>query len=284
MTKLYTFILILLMSMSTAWADTSKLCEGQPVGCDALFAPIIVDKAVLASVMPPKEPKVAGEHTTKAKVVNKVSKDGDLSTIEFTSPILKELTPEYIKGIKDTKADQLKYLAELEVKYGFPEGTLRVKWFIESMAGKLNIKNKFGYEGHFQVGAYEQKKYGIKDPYNFKEAAHGTIRLSRAYHVLLQGYSKDIIRWEDRSISSFYTIHQQGFMGLGTQYNAMHHDTVLLKRVRRNMCNNIPVPYYKMVCAPGNKKHGHISDKQLSTFFTKMWESEVNRIWTEIQK
>jgi hypothetical protein len=274
--------------VNMAISPTTQLCEGQPDGCHALFAPLLDGKPVSAivTVPPPKEPKKAGKYLRKVSSVpaRPVSNEGDLSSISFAVPILPDLTPEYINGVKKTKADQLAYLAELEKKYQFPEGTLRVKWFIESMAGKLNIKNKFGFEGHFQIGGYEQKKYGVKDPYNFKQAAHGTVRLSRAYHVLLQGYAKTIIPWNTRSMASFYTIHNQGFMGLGTQYNAIHHKTALLPRVRRNMCNNIPMPYYPLVCAKGNVKHKHISDAQFSEFFHRMWEGEVTRIWTEIQK
>lgn len=216
---------------------------------------------------------------------NPVSTEDRLNNISFSGIILEELTPEFIAKVKDTKAKELKYLDDLEKTYQLPTNLLKIKWLIESRAGELNIKNKKGYEGHFQFGKYEQKLCNLKDPYNFEQAARSTVCLLRDYHIKFQSYTLTPVDWSTRNVTDFYMMHQQGFRGAGEQYNAIVHEKALTPTVKFNMCGNIPTQYKKLLFKPRTcKVNPGITDKQYATFFYKLWETEMARINLELLK
>lgn len=213
------------------------------------------------------------------------SNEGDLSNITFDTIVLKELTPEFIAKVKAKKAKELAYLDKLERAYELPHNLLKIKWLIESKAGDLNVKNKSGYEGHFQFGEYEQQLCKLDNPYSLRQAARSTVCLLRDYHIKFQAYAESPVDWSTRNITDFYMMHQQGFRGAAEQYNALAHDKPLSRRIKLNMCSNIPKQYHSALFKPNScKLNQGITDKQFAIFFYKMWEAEMNRINIELMR
>lgn len=180
---------------------------------------------------------------------------------------LKTLTEAKIKALIKHKPKSFALLKKIEERSTLPEGTLRTKWLIESLAGERNIRNKAGYEGNFQVGDYEAKRYKIKNRKNLKDSALGVVRLLKHYSEL-----SDIPL---DSVWDAYNLHQQGFTGAAMMRKAVH-TNYLRADVKRNMLNNIPKHIKKTFYnAKGELK---LTDAELSTEFITVWSTEVNRI------
>jgi hypothetical protein len=184
-------------------------------------------------------------------------------------PILESLTDKKIQSLISKKRPQFQMLKEIEVANNLPEGTLRVKWLIESVAGELNIRNKFGYDGHFQVGDYEAKRYGIKDRRDLKDSAIGVVRLLRDY--------SDKSGIALTSVWNCYSLHQQGFNGAANIVSTANGGK-LRKDVKRNMLNNIPKSVKREVFAVNGQLL--LSDRDLARKFQVVWSKEVERILT----
>ena len=186
-------------------------------------------------------------------------------------PILEKLTEDKIKELISKKRKQFDLLKEIEDANQLPAGTLRVKWFIESMAGELNIRNSHGYEGHFQVGDYEAKRYGITDRRNLKNSALGVVRLLRDYSA------KSGIPLS--SVNNCYELHQQGFNGASNILVAANGGQ-LRKDVKRNMLSNIPKRSKSEIFTV----HGKLllNDRDLARKFKTIWSTEIDRILTII--
>lgn len=184
-------------------------------------------------------------------------------------PILEKLTDNKIKNLISNKRSQFQMLKEIEIANGLPEGTLRVKWLIESVAGELNIRNKFGYDGHFQVGDYEAKHYGIKNRRDLKDSALGVVRL-------LKDYSKKS-GIGLTSVWNCYSLHQQGFNGAANIVSTAN-GGALRSDVKRNMLNNIPKRSKAEIFTLSGKLT--LSDRDLARKFKTIWSTEIDRILT----
>lgn len=183
-------------------------------------------------------------------------------------PILEKLTKDKIEELISKKRKQFDLLKEIEAANNLPTGTLRVKWFIESMAGELNIRNSSGYEGNFQVGDYEAKRYGITNRRDLKDSALGTVRLLKDYS------SKSGIPLT--SVFNAYSLHQQGFKGAVNIRNAAITGSPLRKDVKRNMLNNLPKKVLRNIYTKDGKLL--LDDQALAEKFRNVWQAEVARI------
>ena len=255
-------ISLLLLAAPTAHA-ASPMCQGidPALNCESLFAPIPPPTKIITKVGKVKHAKVA---------------HSDMLDIEFTGVVLEDVTLAWLAKAKAKYAGRFSKLAELERANGFPEGTLRTMWVIESMCGELNIRNKSNHDGHFQFGEFEQKKFNLTNPFDFDQASNAVPKLLKDYHDQFHVYSKAPVAWSKRSMADWYMLHQQGFMGSATQYNAVMFGDKLLPRVRKNIEGNVARQYRKAI-SPG------ISDRDLTIFFYRMWEHEMDRIWSAIK-
>ena len=180
---------------------------------------------------------------------------------------LKTLTEAKIKSLITAKPKSFALLQKIEESSTLPKGTLRTKWLIESVAGELNIRNTSGYEGNFQVGDYEAKRYKIKNRKNLKDSALGVVRLLKHYSELSEIPLNSV--WDA------YSLHQQGFTGAAMMRKAVHTNH-LRADVKRNMLNNIPKHIKKTFYNSEGKFQ--LTDAELSTEFIAIWSTEVNRI------
>ena len=190
-------------------------------------------------------------------------------------PIFKELTPEFFDKVKREKKTELLYLETLERENGFPEGTFRIKWAIESMCGYRNVKNKKGYKGHFQYGPYEIERYKVGNPMDFKDAANALPRFLSSYHKKFQTYARTPVEWGDRTPTDWYNIHNMGFRGAAQQFNTVVHKEKLPADIRRNMLGNIPTELLQ--------EFKNLNDRDFTLKFYQMWDSETFRIWKELK-
>ena len=184
-------------------------------------------------------------------------------------PILEKLTEDKIKELISKKRKQFDLLKEIEAANNLPTGTLRVKWFIESMAGELNIRNSSGYEGNFQVGDYEAKRYGIANRRDLKDSALGVVRLLKDYSA------KSGIPLT--TVFNAYILHQQGFNGAPNILLAANGGT-LRKDVKRNMLSNIPKRSKSEIFTVHRKLL--LNDRDLARKFKAIWSTEIDRILT----
>lgn len=202
----------------------------------------------------------------------------------FEGNLLEKVTPEWLDTAKVKHAKEFAYLRRLNDANGFPEGTLPTMWVVESMAGELNVRNRSGYSGHFQLGKYEAGKYCPgADVFQLKSAAECTVRLLRDYHMQTQRYSKDKIPWTARGMHDFYLLHNQGFEGSARHYNAIVYGDVLPQKVVRNVRGNVARQYKHVLYDPNGKRKAGVSDHDISVFFYRHWQYEMNRIWDAIK-
>jgi len=194
--------------------------------------------------------------------------------IPLTLPIIKTLTDSKITSLLNQKKEQFSSLAQIEKKHQLPVGTLRVKWLIESVAGEVNIRNKHGYTGHFQLGDYEANKYGVKDRHDLLDSAEGTVNMLKDYS------QKSGIGLN--SVWDCYGHHQQGYRGIKEIYRAID-GKPLSKKVKRNMLNNIPKRAYPNFFKP-NTKVLKLTDQEFAQAFKTLWEGEIQRILSIVLK
>lgn len=230
-------------------------------------------KALLGAIAMTVIILAASTQDSNASVIDEVKLEG---------VILQKVTPQWLAEAKIKYAKQFAILKDLNNANNFPEGTLQSLWVVESMCGELNIKNKAGYEGQAQFGAYEQNKFGVKDPYNFTQAMNGVVRLLRDYHVNSQSYLHQPVMWEQRSRVDWYFLHQQGFRGSSQQYNAAAGAAELPGDLLANIRGNLPQRVKAQLFTNGKLKP-NVSKRELVIVFYRVWDKEISRIWTAIK-
>lgn len=207
-----------------------------------------------------------------------------VDSVSIEGEVLTKVTGEWLAKTKVAKAADFDYLTRLNDANGFPAGTLQTMFVAESMAGELNIMNDSGYDGYFQLGPYEIGRWCKGgNPRVLKDAAECTVRLLRDYHKMSQKYLKRPVAWADRSRTDWYFLHQQGFRGSSQQYNvAAGYTTTLGTDLIRNIRGNVPQPV-KVQVFDGKKLNPKFSHRDLVVVFYKVWDKELERIWTEVR-
>lgn len=205
-----------------------------------------------------------------------------IDNIRFEGQVLKKVTPLWLAKVKVLHADKISYLRKLATDNGLPEGTLATMAVVESMMGELNVRNQSGYEGWFQFGEYEQRMVGLKDPYNLYEAAPATVRLLRDYHRKAPAYGP-AVRWEQRGMVDWYALHQAGYAGTGEHLKAIINGTPLPHKIVVNTCHNVAKQYVHVLFGKGCELNPGVTGRDLSLFWYKQWEYEMDRIWNAIK-
>ena len=185
-------------------------------------------------------------------------------------PLLTNVTDSWIKQTKWTKSKSFAMLDQMNDEAGLPKGTLPTLWVAESMAGKLNVRNRHGYVGHFQIGDYEKGKYCPKGTSrrNLKDAATCTINL-------LKDYSKKS-GIELDSVLNAYSLHNQGFNGAKKMRQTAETGAPLRGTVLRNMRSNTFKRIKQQLWnSDGSPKGGA---QEVAKGFMMYWDSELDRI------
>lgn len=207
-----------------------------------------------------------------------------VDSVNIEGEILTKVTSDWLAKTKAAKAADFDYLTRLNDANGFPEGTLQTMFVAESMAGELNIKNHKGYDGYFQLGPYEIKRWcGGGNPRVLKDAAECTVRLLRDYHEMSQKYLKRPVTWADRSRTDWYFLHQQGFRGSSQQYNvAAGYNGTLGNDLIVNLRGNVPQSV-KTQLFDGKKLNPKFSHRDLVVVFYRVWDKELERVWKGVR-
>lgn len=219
----------------------------------AASEPIVVKKGKKYIAPAVTKPKLVGPPAKAARV-----------------PLFPNVTDDWIKKTRERKAKQFKLLDQMTADAGLPDGTLDTLWVAESMAGKLNVRNHHGYDGHFQIGDEEKKRYCPKGASrrNLKDAATCTINL-------LCDYSKKS-GIALSSVFNAYSLHNQGFNGAKEMRHTAKTGAPLRGTILRNMRSNTFKVFKPLVWnADGSPKGGA---QAAAKTFMMLWDSELDRI------